>query len=135
VQGGRLAWCHQNALRFWDRVAYDDTYGGVALDEAEGRRIARSLDGKEVLFMASHGVTVIGPNVAWAFDDLYYLERACMHQVLATQAAAGAPLRRVDDKLAARVAAQVDGERQQSEMFFASIRRMLDLQEPGWSRF
>jgi len=135
VDGGRLQMASQNALRFHGRVAYDDSYNGLALDADEGRRIAAQLENRTVMFMASHGVTVIGPNVAWAFDDLYYLERACMHQVLATQAAAGAPLRRVDDKLAARVAAQVDGERQQSEMFFASIRRMLDLQEPGWSRF
>ena len=87
------------------------------------------------MFMASHGVTVVGPNMAWAFDDLYYLERACMHQVLATQAAAGKPLRIVDDALAARVAEQVDGERQQSDMYFASIKRMLDHEEPGWSTF
>lgn len=135
VEGGRLLMAGQNALRFHRRVAYDDGYQGLALDDAEGRRIASQLADKTVMFMASHGVTVVGPTVAWAFDDLYYLERACMHQVLATQAAAGRPLRSVDDATAARVAAQVDGERQQSDMFFASIKRMLDREEPGWSTF
>lgn len=133
VEGGRLAWCNQNALRFRGRVAYDDSYNGLALDDDEGRRIAAQVAGADVLFMASHGVTVVGPSVAWAFDDLYYLERACMHQVLAVQAAQGRALRRVPDALADRVGAQIAGERQQSELFFASVKRMLDRDEPGWS--
>jgi len=132
VDGGRLEWCNQNALRFFGRVGWDEVYNGLALDDAEGDRIASQLDGRDVLFMASHGVTVVGPTVAWAFDDLYYLERACMHQVLATQAAAGRPLRRVPDALAARVAAQIAGERQQSDLMFAALQRRLDREAPGW---
>jgi len=133
VEGGRLEWCNQNTLRFWGRVAYDDDYNGLALDDAEGRRIASRMSSADVMFMASHGVTVTGPSVAWAFDDLYYLERACMHQVLALQAAGGRSLRRVADELAARVGGQIAGERQQSDLFFASVKRMLDRDEPGWS--
>ncbi|MBP6814904.1 MAG: aldolase [Burkholderiaceae bacterium] len=132
VQGGRMEWCNQNALRFFGRVAFDDTYNGLALDDAEGRRIASQLNGHDVMFMASHGVTVVGQSVAWAFDDLYYLERACMHQVLAVQAAGGRALRRVPDELCAATAAQIAGERQQSDMFMASVKRMLDRDEPGW---
>jgi ribulose-5-phosphate 4-epimerase/fuculose-1-phosphate aldolase len=132
VEGGRIEWCNQNALRFFGRVAFDDTYNGLALDDAEGRRIASQLDGNDVMFMASHGVTVVGRSVAWAFDDLYYLERACMHQVLAVQAAGGRPLRRVPDAVCAATAAQIAGERQQSDLFMASVKRMLDRDEPGW---
>jgi len=134
VAEGRVEWCNQNALRFYERIAYDDRYNGVALDAAEGRRIAAQLKGRDVMFMASHGVTVVGASVAWTFDDLYYLERACMHQVLAVQAAAGRPLRTIAPDLCARVAAQIAGERQQSDLFFASIKRLLDRDEPGWSR-
>lgn len=134
VAGGRVEWCNQNALRFWDRVAYDDDYNGVALDDAEGRRIASRLRGKDVMFMASHGVTVVGPSVAWTFDDLYYLERTCMHQVLAVQAADGKGLRRIPDAMCARVGQQIASERQQGDLFFASIKRMLDRDEPGWSK-
>jgi len=134
VTDGRVEWCNQNALRFYERIAYDDQYNGVALDAAEGRRIAAQLKGHDVMFMASHGVTVVGASVAWAFDDLYYLERACMHQVLAVQAAAGRPLRTIAPDLCARVAAQIAGERQQSDLFFASIKRLLERDEPGWSK-
>ena len=132
VRDGRLEWCGQGALRFWGRVAYDDAYRGLALDAGEGERIAACLGGHDVMFMASHGVTVVGPRLSWAFDDLYYLERACMHQVLAVQAAAGRPLRRVPDETCARVAAQIDGERQQSELFFDAVKRLLDRDAPGW---
>jgi ribulose-5-phosphate 4-epimerase/fuculose-1-phosphate aldolase len=125
VEGGRLEWCNQNALRFHGRVAYDDDYNGVALDEAEGRRIASMLGDADVMFMASHGVTVVGPTVAWTFDDLFYLERACMHQTLATQQAAGRPLRRIPEEMCARVSRQIAGERQQSDLFFASVARLL----------
>jgi ribulose-5-phosphate 4-epimerase/fuculose-1-phosphate aldolase len=132
VDGGRLEWCNQNTLRFWNRVGYDDDYRGLALDEAEGRRIASALNGKDVLFSASHGVTVVAASVAWAFDDLYYLERACMHQVLAVQAANGRPLRRVPDAMCEQVGRQIAGERQQSDLFFDSIKRILSREEPGW---
>jgi ribulose-5-phosphate 4-epimerase/fuculose-1-phosphate aldolase len=133
VEGGRLEWCGQGALRFHGRVAYDDAYNGLALDIAEGDRIAAQLDGGlDVMFMASHGVTVVGRSLAWAFDDLYYLERACMHQVLAVQAAAGRSLRRIPEAICRTVAAQIEGERQQSDLFFEATKRLLDRDAPGW---
>jgi ribulose-5-phosphate 4-epimerase/fuculose-1-phosphate aldolase len=61
--------------------------------------------------------------VDYAYDDLYYLERACQAQVLA--ASTGVPLTPVDTALAARVAEQINGERLQSELFFESLRRMM----------
>ena len=134
VLEGRLAFSHQNALRYWGRVAYDEHYGGVALDAAEGQRIARGLAGKDVVFMANHGVTVVGASVAWAFDDLYYLERACMHQTLALQASGGKPLRVIAEEDCRAIAQQIHGERQQSDLFFASIKRLLDRDQPDWRR-
>ena len=131
-EGGELAWCNQNALRFWDRIGYDRVYNGLALDEAEGRRIASALSGKDVLFSASHGVTVVGPTVAWAFDDLYYLERACMHQALAVQMAAGKPLHVIPPAMCQQVGRQIAGERQQSDLFLEAIKRMLSDESPGW---
>jgi ribulose-5-phosphate 4-epimerase/fuculose-1-phosphate aldolase len=112
---------HQNALRFFGAVAYDDQYNGLVLDDAEAERIARRLRDARVLFLANHGVIVVGPTVAWAFDDLYYLERACMHQVLAMST--GRPLKRVAEHVAARTARQMDGERQQSDLHMAALRR------------
>src|SRR5712671_5035359 len=83
VENGRLEMVEQNALRFHDDIAYDDSYNGLVVDNAEGDRLARVLGRKRVLFLANHGVIVVGPTVAEAFDSLYYLERACRLQVLA----------------------------------------------------
>src|SRR5688572_12263740 len=83
LENGRLEMVEQNALRFADDIAYDDTYNGLVVDNAEGDRLARVLGSKRVMFLANHGVIVVGPSVAEAFDLLYYLERACRLQVLA----------------------------------------------------
>ena len=133
LEGGRLEPASQNALKFYGKVAYDEEYNGLVLDNAEGDRIASRLNGADVLFLAHHGVIVCGDTVAWAFDDLYYLERACMVQVLAqgtgktTQAPAAqrSPRRR---RSRWRAIAQ------QSDLHFAALKRILDREEPGWSR-
>ena len=113
----------QNAMRFHGRVAVDATYNGLALDASEGERIARSMTGRDVVFLGNHGVVVCGERFARAYDDLYYLERACMVQVLA--ASTGRPLLPVYTALAARVAAQTQGERMQSDLFFEALLRSL----------
>ena len=113
----------QNAMRFMGRIGIDDRYNGLALDASEGERIARAMAGKDVVFLANHGVIVAGARIAHAYDDLYYLERACMQQVLAQST--GRPLAPVDAALAAQVAAQTLGEREQSDLFFEALGRML----------
>jgi ribulose-5-phosphate 4-epimerase/fuculose-1-phosphate aldolase len=113
----------QNAMRFYGRLAVDAAYNGLALDAGEGERIARAMQGADVVFLGNHGVIVCGEKVSHAFDDLYYLERACQAQVLALST--GRPLQPVHPELAARVAAQTMGERLQSELFFESLRRMV----------
>jgi ribulose-5-phosphate 4-epimerase/fuculose-1-phosphate aldolase len=111
----------QTAMRFHGRVAVDAHYHGLALDIAEGERIARAMQGADVVFLGNHGVVVCGDCMAHAYDDLYYLERACMAQVLARST--GQPLAQVDDALARRVRDQTLGERLQSELFFEALRR------------
>ena len=70
--------------------------------------------------------------MAYAFDDLYYLERCCMVQVLAKST--GGKLKRVPEKTVAEVARQIESERQQSVLHFEALKRLLDRNEPGWSR-
>ena len=125
VQGGRVEWVSQNAMRFYDDIAYDDEYNGVVLDHGEGDRIARALGDKRILFLANHGVIIAGETVAQAFDDLYYLERTCELQVLAMQT--GRPMRRIPHELARFTAKQIADERQvASEAHFDALKRLLD---------
>ncbi len=113
----------QTAMRFVGRVAVDAHYNGLALDVAEGERIARAMGTADVVFLGNHGVVVCGPRIDHAYDDLYYLERACEVQVIAQST--GRPLAPVEARLAARVAAQIQGEREQSVLFFEALRRMV----------
>jgi len=130
IHGGRLDWCSQNSLRFYGRAAYDDDYNGLALDPEEGARMCAALANADVLFLANHGVIATGPAIAMAFDDLYYLERACMVQVLG--ASMGRPLRIVAENIAALTARQMAQESQQAQLHFAALKRILDRDEPGW---
>jgi len=86
LEDGKLEMAHQTACKFYGRTLYQDHFGGVVLNEEEGDRVAaaakQSTD-TDIVFLAHHGVVVGGPTVAHAFDDLYYLERACKQQVLA----------------------------------------------------
>ena len=72
----------QHALRFAERMAYLEVYGDPS-DPAIGDTIVDSLKTKDVLMCANHGVIVSRPYLWDAFDDLYFLDRACEIQLKA----------------------------------------------------
>ena len=123
LQDGRLKYVHQNSLRFFDDVAYDDTYNGLAQTAEEGRRIAECMSDKRVLFMANHGVVVTGESVADAFDRLYYLERACEVQVKAMST--GQPLSEIGDNLARQTKAEFDSGSTYAAQHFEALKALL----------
>lgn len=131
LEDGRLEPVNQNSLRFYGDVAYDPDYNGLAEDVAEGDRIAEALGDKRVLFLGNHGVLVVGPSIAQAFDDLYYLEQACRVQVLAMST--GRPLKRVTDNVAASTKAEMDGGGTYAEAHFTALKRLLDAEDPGYA--
>jgi len=116
--GGQLLQIHQNCCRFLGAIKYDDRYGGLSEDMTEGCAIAQAFRGAteptqsqtqtRVVFLANHGVIVVGESIARAWDDLYYLERACQVQVQALMAAGGDMSRIVliDSKVAEHTAQQ-----------------------------
>jgi len=113
----------QNAMRFHGRLAIDAQYNGLALDSAEGERIARAMGTADIAFLGNHGVVVCGERIDYAYDDLFFLERACQAQVLAQ--ASGRPLMPTGAAMAAKVAAQMQSERLQAALFFEALRRRL----------
>lgn len=131
LEGGQLEMVEQNALLFDGRIAYDDDYEGLALDENEGDRLARKIGNNSILFMASHGIVAAGPTVADAFNDLYYLERASMFQVLAKSQ--GGKLRSISDKVRAEARQQFSTEAPKlADRHFSALRRILDKTEPEY---
>src|SRR5882672_7104595 len=133
LEEGRLEMVEQNALRFYDDIAYDEIYNGLVVDNAEGDRLAQVLGRRRVMFLANHGVIVVGSSVAEAFDSLYYLERACRLQVLARMM--GGKLRPVRPEVV-RTACRMmrDDAPKYAGAHFSALKRMLDREEPAYSR-
>ncbi len=107
LEGGRLEMAHQTAARFHGRMVHH-AFGGVALDSDEGERIAeaqRKNSHADIIFLDNHGVSVGAPSVAVAFDELYYLERACHQQVIAQST--GKPLKIIPDDLVRETQRQI----------------------------
>ena len=126
----RLLPIDQNACRFFNRVAYDETFGGMLLAEEEAaRQCALLMDGRcRVLVMRGHGVLVIGDSVAEAFDRLYYFERACRNQWLAL--ASGRELYRIPDETAEHTARQWEAY-PTKHAHFTELRRLLREEAPA----
>ncbi|XP_076321213.1 putative aldolase class 2 protein CC_1201 isoform X2 [Tachypleus tridentatus] len=78
-----LRMLHQNSVRFLNREAYDTEYSGLAHEVKEGMRLGNVLGNKDILFMMNHGIIAVANNVALAFDNMYFIERAAMVQILA----------------------------------------------------
>jgi ribulose-5-phosphate 4-epimerase/fuculose-1-phosphate aldolase len=131
TEGEPLVFAGQTALKFYGRTAVDPVYKGLALDTDEGDRIAAAIGDADIIFMRSHGVMVCGPTIAEAWDDLYYLERACEVQRLAMST--GRALAPIPPEILEYTAAQMRGNGDESaRLHMESIKRVLDRDAPGW---
>jgi ribulose-5-phosphate 4-epimerase/fuculose-1-phosphate aldolase len=131
LEGPPLVWAGQTALKFYGRTLVDEDYNGLALDEAEGDRIAASLGDADVVFMKNHGVMVVGASIAEAWDDLYYLERAAEAQRLAMST--GRPLKPVPEAVARATYAQMrEGDRESARLHLESVKRILRREQPDF---
>jgi len=118
----------QNCARFFNRVAVDRNYGGMAL-AGEAERCTSLLRDKQVLLMGNHGVMVTGDDVADAFDTMYYFERAA--RTLVTAWMTGKPLRVLADDVAERTARQWE-EIPAAGKHFGELLAILDEEEPDY---
>jgi len=75
-------------------------------------------------------VTVVGESVAHAFEDLYFLERACRTVVLALST--GRELRPMDDDLADSVVRMWTRFTDQGVAHFAELKSLLDRDDPSY---
>jgi ribulose-5-phosphate 4-epimerase/fuculose-1-phosphate aldolase len=131
VEGGRLMPVSQKSLLFYGRIAYDDHYGGLAVEEEEGRRMREALGDNNILILANHGVIVTGPSVAETFYDLYYLEQCCKEQF--TLVSSGAEPRLIPEDVVALTQSQYAGvEDGAADLYFDALKRRLDDEEPDY---
>lgn len=126
----RLKPIDQTTARFFNRVAVDHHYGGIADQQEEGERLARALGDKSRLIMGNHGVLVTAPTVAEAFEDLYFLERAARTLVLAY--GTGQPLSVLPDDIAEYTARSWDSYQGAAFAHFRDLQRLLDARDPSY---
>jgi ribulose-5-phosphate 4-epimerase/fuculose-1-phosphate aldolase len=132
IEGEPLAWAGQTALKFYGRVAVDEHYNGLALDNQEGDRIAASMGQADIVFLKNHGVMVTAPSIAQAWDDVYYLERAAEVQLKAMST--GRPLKVIDPEILVRTARQMSEEDAVSaRLHLESVKRVLARHEADFA--
>lgn len=119
----------QNTARYFNRVAVDTLYGGMADSEAEGARLAGLLAGKSRLLMGNHGVMVTGQHIGEAFDDIWTLERAC--QILVTAWSTGQPLKVLSDDVAEKTACDWEGIADFSRQHFEEMKMLMIQADPS----
>ncbi len=122
----------QNAARFFNRLAFDLDYGGMANSDAEGDRLARKFGNRQIMMMGNHGVLVCAETVAEAFDLTYYLERACRNLVLAYQT--GQKLHIMSDAVAEKTAREWDADREQFHAHFKEMKKLLDAEDKSYRK-
>ena len=72
----------QTGMLVRSHIAYHD-YEGVALFEEEKERLVKDLGDARLMILRNHGTLALGKNVAEAFTNIYFLEKACSYQVRA----------------------------------------------------
>ena len=121
----------QNTARFYNRVAHDMDYGGMANTDSEGDRLGRLLGNRQIMMMGNHGVLVCASTVAEAFDLTYYFERACRNMILAYQT--GQQLHVMTPAIAERTAQEWEADREQFQSHFVEMKRILDDKDPSYA--
>jgi ribulose-5-phosphate 4-epimerase/fuculose-1-phosphate aldolase len=119
----------QNTARYFNRIAIDKLYGGMADSEQEGARLANLLQGKSRLMMGNHGVMVTGQNIGEAFDDIWTLERAC--QILVTAWSTGQPLKVLSDEVAEKTAQSWEKITDFSRQHFEEMKELMIQHDPS----
>ena len=128
----------QTAMAIREDVAYHD-YEGIALDLDERERLVADLGPeKHSMILRNHGTLTCGSSAAITFTRMFFLERACMMQVMALTAGRDGVLE-CDEPLQDKVAGQggMTGERPgmsilTQKLVWPALLRKLDREYPGY---
>jgi ribulose-5-phosphate 4-epimerase/fuculose-1-phosphate aldolase len=132
LEGDPLVWAGQTALKFYGRTAVDENFNGLALDNSEGDRISAALGDADILFLKNHGVMVVAPTIAEAWNDLYYLERAAEVQLKAMST--GRTLKPVPTHVAEACYRQMrSGGNDSAIQHLESVKRVLSRTAPDFA--
>jgi ribulose-5-phosphate 4-epimerase/fuculose-1-phosphate aldolase len=123
----------QHALKFYGHLGYHG-YEGVALDLDECPRLVADLGEHKAMILVNHGLLVAGRTIPEAFNNIYYLERACQAQVAAMSG--GAELVLPPEAVRLHTAAQFnkpgDGALAHYDRAWVSALRLIDSDRPDY---
>ena len=112
-----------NTARFFNRMAIDRQFGGIADEAEEGERLVAALGNHKAMLMGNHGLMCVEETVAQAFEDMYFFERAAQTQLLAY--ASGQPLAVLDDVTAEKTAQGWEPYRGMAQAHFGYLKSQL----------
>lgn len=125
----RMLAIDQTTCRFFDRVAIDDGFDGMGIDD-EAERVCDQFGDKSILMMGNHGVMIHGPSAAWAFDEVYHFERAA--RTLITAMSTGRELCVVSDDVARKTMQQWIEDTSFADAHLSELKAILDEEEPDY---
>jgi len=120
----------QNTMRFYNRIALFDDFGGLGFEE-ESEKMAHSIGNHSTLLLANHGILTAAPTIAQAFDDLFYFEKAC--ETYLTALSTGKELNIASNEVAEKTAQ--DWENYSTDMaglHLKAIRSILDSEDSSY---
>ena len=91
----------QNTMRFYNRIAIYEDFGGLGFEE-ESNKMAAAIGNNRSMLLANHGILTVGETIADAFDELYYFEKAC--ETYITALSTNKELNLVEPKIAEKTA-------------------------------
>jgi ribulose-5-phosphate 4-epimerase/fuculose-1-phosphate aldolase len=107
-------------------------YEGIALNLDERERLVADIGDKSAVLLRNHGTLTIGESAADCWIRMYYLERACLQQVMALSAGRGNVLEAPRESQET-VHRQVDGgKRAGGHLAWPGFLRKLDRLSPGY---
>jgi len=121
----------QHALKFYGHLAYHG-YEGIALDLDERERLVSDLGEHRAMILQNHGLLVAGRTIPEAFNNIYYLERACQAQVAAL--AGGTELVTPPEAVRQHTAEQFNnvGTLEHYDMMWESCLRLVEHDRPDY---
>ena len=120
----------QNTMRFYNRVAFYNEFGGLGFEE-ESEKMANTIGNHNILLLANHGILTVAPTVAQAFDDLFYFEKAC--ETYITALSTGKELNIASSKVAEKTAQDWENySTDLGELHLKAIRSILDSEDPTY---
>jgi ribulose-5-phosphate 4-epimerase/fuculose-1-phosphate aldolase len=121
----------QHALKFYGKLAYHG-YEGIALDIDERERLVADLGQHSSMILANHGLLCAGRTIPEAFNNIYYLERACQAQVAALSG--GAELIYPPEEVRQHTAQQFVGDNDPAryDFMWESCLRLIENDKPDY---